>query len=108
MTRQRFLIRALALLAVVLMAAPLLADTAALWKQKCAPCHGENGTGETTMGKKLAVRNLASAEVQKQSDAALLAIITKGKNKMPAYGGKIADADLKALLAHIRTFGPKK
>ena len=96
----RFVAAALLLL---LIAVPCLADGASLYKTKCAACHGEDGAGATTMGKKLGVRALGSAEVQKQTDAQLLAILKNGKNKMPAYGGKIADADLSALVAHIRT-----
>lgn len=97
---RRFLI----LLLLLLLALPSFGDGAALFKTKCAACHGQTGAGDTVMGKKLGIRPLGSADVQKQTDAQLLAIVTGGKNKMPAYGGKIADADLKALVAHIRTF----
>ena len=79
------------------------ADGPALFKAKCAACHGQDGTGDTTMGKKLNVRSLASAEVQKQTDAELLDVMKHGKGKMPGYEGKIGDDGLKALLAHIRT-----
>jgi cytochrome c6 len=106
MNRRHFPI-ALAILMMV--ATPLFAaDAAATYKAKCFACHGEKGNGDTTMGKKLGVRNLASAPVQSQTDAALVKIITGGKNKMPPYGGKIPDPDIKALVAHIRTFAPAK
>ena len=96
------------LVVLTLIATPLLAaDAAALFKTKCFACHGEKGSGDTVMGKKLGIRNLASAPVQGQTDAALIAIITNGKQKMPAYGGKIPDPDIKALVAHIRTFATK-
>lgn len=101
---QRFALAAI----LLALAAPLLAgDTPALYKTKCAACHGEKGAGDTTMGKKLGVRALGSAPVQAQNDAALLQIIAKGKNKMPGFGGKVPDADLKLLVAHIRTFAAK-
>ena len=65
---------------VTLIAAPLFAaDAAANYKAKCFACHGEKGKGDTTMGKKLAVRNLGTAPVQSQNDAALTKIITDGK-----------------------------
>lgn len=90
---------------LLLLSTPLLAaDAAALYKSKCAMCHGDDGTGATTMGKKLGLRDLGSADVQKQTDAQLFDVVSKGKNKMPAYNGKIADADIKALVAHLRTF----
>lgn len=105
----RIVSRAIAVLIVATFAIPLFAaDTAApLFKTKCTPCHGEKGTGDTTMGKKLGVRNLASTDVQKQADSVLIGIITKGKGKMPAYAGKITDAEIKALVAHIRTLAVK-
>ena len=108
MNRKRFTLAfAATILATVWMAAPLATDTAALYKSKCFACHGEKGSGDTVMGKKLGVRNLGSAPVQAQNDAALTKIISGGKNKMPAYSGKISDADIKALVAHIRTFAAK-
>jgi mono/diheme cytochrome c family protein len=98
----------LAAVILALIATPLFAaDTAALYKTKCFACHGEKGSGDTVMGKKLGIRNLGSAAVQSQTDAVLLATIANGKQKMPAYGGKIPDADIKALVAHIRTFAAK-
>ena len=75
-----------------------------LYKSKCAMCHGPDGSGNTAMGKKLGAHDFASPEVQKLSDAQLTEIITKGKNKMPAYAGKLSDEQIKQLVAHIRTF----
>lgn len=101
--------RHIAVLAVLaLIATPLLAaDGASLYKTKCFACHGEKGSGDTVMGRKLGVRNIGSPAVQAQNDAALTAIITNGKQKMPAYSGKIPAADIRALVAHIRTFAAK-
>jgi cytochrome c6 len=104
MSRSRTLLAFLVLLVIAL---PLSADGPSIFKSKCAACHGADGKGETAMGKKLNIRSFAAPEVQKQTDAELLAISKKGKNKMPAYEGKITDADLKAVIAHIRTFAKK-
>ena len=78
-----------------------------LFKTKCAACHGVDGTGEVPMGKKLGARNLGSAEVQGQSDAQLTEIVTKGKNKMPAYEGKLTKEQIGQLVAYIRELGKK-
>lgn len=80
------------------------ADGPALFKSKCAMCHGPDGAGSTAMGKKLGVRALGSADVQKQSDSDLMTIIKKGKGKMPPYAGKLSDDEVKALIKHIRNF----
>jgi cytochrome c6 len=88
---------------------PLAAqDGPTLYKTKCAMCHGADGKGETPMGKKLNVRDLGSPEVQKQSDAELTTIISKGKNKMPPFEAKLTAEQIGQVLAHIRELGKKK
>src|SRR5258705_4449930 len=62
---------------------PAAADAAATYKAKCAMCHGADGKGDTPAGKKMGAHDFASPEVQKLSDAELVTIIAKGKNKMP-------------------------
>jgi mono/diheme cytochrome c family protein len=74
-----------------------------LYKAKCAACHGPDGKGDTAMGKNLKLRDLGSADVQGQSDADLNTIITKGKNKMPAYDGKLTKEQIDSLVKHIRS-----
>jgi mono/diheme cytochrome c family protein len=78
-----------------------------LYKTKCAACHGADGKGETAIGKANKMRDLASADIQKQSDEDLLEIITKGKNKMPAYGKSLKPEQIKDLVTYIRSFGKK-
>ncbi len=79
------------------------AETGADLFKKCAVCHGPDGKGQTAMGKNLKLRDLASADVQKQSDADLTTIITKGKNKMPASEGKLTKEQIDSLVKYIRT-----
>ena len=78
-------------------------DGAAVYKSKCAMCHGPDGAGQTTMGKNLKLRDLRSADVQKQTDAELTKWITDGKGKMPAYKTKLSADDINALVAFIRS-----
>ena len=88
---------------------PLLAQDAgaALYKTKCAVCHGPDGKGETAIGKANKLRDLGSADVQKQSDDELGAIITNGKGKMPAYGKSLKPEQVKELVAYIRSLAKK-
>jgi|SRR5581483_1861447 len=83
-------------------------DAATTYKAKCAMCHGADGKGDTPAGKKMGARDFASPEVQKASDADLTQIIEKGKNKMPAYTGKLTAAQIKDLVAYVRQFGKGK
>jgi mono/diheme cytochrome c family protein len=93
-----------------LLAAPLRGqgDAASLYKTKCSACHGPDGKGNTPVGKNLGIRDFASPEVQKETDAELVEITTKGKNKMPAYGSSLKDSQIKDLVAYIRDLAKKK
>ena len=94
-------------LALVLFAAPLVAGTpdgGALFKSKCATCHGPDGSGQTAIGKSMRLRSLGSAEVKKLTDAQLSAIISDGKNKMPGYKGKLSPDEIRQIVRYIRTF----
>jgi cytochrome c551 len=77
-------------------------DAAALYKSKCAACHGADGKADTSIGKSQKLRDLGSDEVQKQSDAELTDITANGKGKMPAYKGKLTDDQIKQLVSFIR------
>jgi cytochrome c6 len=79
------------------------ADAAATYKAKCASCHGADGSGQTAVGKKMNLKDLRSAEVQGMTDDQLLAIISKGKGKMPGYEKSLGAATCKDLVAYIRS-----
>jgi len=80
-----------------------LSEGGDVFKAKCAACHAADGSGNTPAGKKLNIRDLRSAEVQSQSDNALLSIIAKGKGKMPPYGNSLGEDKIRQLVAFIRT-----
>ena len=85
-------------------------DTATNWLHHCAPCHGKDGKGDTTMGKKLNVKNYHDARVQaafsdpEMERAIKEGVKTNGKETMKPFGNKLSDADTKALVAYIRSF----
>jgi cytochrome c6 len=81
-------------------------DAAATYKAKCAMCHGADGKG-SPVGLKMGAHDFTSPDVQKQTDAQLTETITKGKNKMPAYEGKLKDTEIKDLVAFIRGLAKK-
>ena len=85
------------------LSSPAAVDAAATFKAKCASCHGADGSGNTTVGKALKCRDLRSAEVQGQSDAQLLAIVTNGKGKMTGFGKTLGADSCKALVAYVRS-----
>ena len=76
-------------------------DAASTYKAKCAMCHGADGKGG-----KMGTKDFASPEIKGMTDAQLTEVITKGKPpRMPAYGEKLKDSDIKGLVAYIRTLG---
>lgn len=81
-----------------------LASGADVYKTKCAGCHGADGTGNTAAGKSMKVRDLHSSDVQGQSDAQLLNIISNGKGKMPGYEKTLGADVCKQLLQTVRSF----
>jgi len=98
--------------AVLLMvsAMSVLADGKALYEDGCAKCHGADGKGQTKMGQKLGAKDYTDAKVQDAltDDAAVKSIKEGIKDKdgkilmKPAEG--TSDADIKTLVAYMRTF----
>jgi cytochrome c553 len=87
------------------------ADAKALYEQSCAMCHGADGKGDTRMGQRLHCKDYTTAAVQDalKDDVALKSIKEGLKDKdgktlmrQPAEG--LADDEIKALVAYMRTF----
>lgn len=97
-----FLIALLLVSTVAIAAAQDAAAGKGIFTSKCAICHGPDGKGDSPIGKSLKVADLHSAAVQKMSDADLKTVITNGKNKMPAFKGKLTDAQIDQVISYIR------
>jgi mono/diheme cytochrome c family protein len=81
----------------------------AIFKAKCALCHGSDGRGKTTLGEELKARNLTTPEVQKQKDAALKQVISNGQGNMPPFEEQLSPAQIDQVLSYVRSeFGKKK
>jgi cytochrome c6 len=98
----------LALFAAAMVSAPA-ADVKEVWEKNCTKCHGADGKGETKLGKKSEVKDMTDAKWQAdlKDDKAFKSVkegIKEGdKIRMkPAEG--VTDEDIKALVAHTRTF----
>ena len=94
--------------AIILWGTALAAqDAAATYKAKCSACHGADAKGETPVGKKMGIKDLASPEVQKMSDDEMTAIIADGKNKMPSYKKSLKPEQIKELVGYLRSLAKK-
>jgi len=92
------LVLILAILGMILM--PLhafAADGAAIYKAKCASCHGPDGAGQTAVGKSMKIKDLKDATDVKN-------VVENGKGKMPAYKGKLAADELDAVVKFVQGF----
>ncbi len=92
----------LVLAAAIAGAAAAQAPGADTYKAKCAMCHGADGLAATPMAKNLKVLSFKAPEMLKASEAQFIASTKNGKNKMPAYAGKLTDAQIKDVVAFIR------
>jgi cytochrome c6 len=70
----------------------------ATYKSKCAMCHGATGQGDTPAGKSMKVLPFA-----KSAEGDMIAITTNGKGKMPAFKGKLTDAQIKEVNDYIHS-----
>ena len=89
-------------------------DTAAkeagakLFSDNCVPCHGQDGTGNTSSGKLLGAANLTTEKVQNLSDARLAHVIAEGKGQMQPFKSVLTHREIQDVLKYIREFGKKK
>ena len=85
------------------------ADAQENWATNCAQCHGKSGNADTKMGKTLNAKDLTDSKVQAEfTDAKATQSIKEGvkdngKTTMKAFGGKLTDDEIKALVAYVRT-----
>jgi mono/diheme cytochrome c family protein len=75
----------------------------AAYKLKCVLCHGADGKATTPAGKAFKAASFGDPAIVKTPDADLMAIVKKGKDKMPAFGGTMTDDQIKSVIAYIRT-----
>jgi mono/diheme cytochrome c family protein len=102
------------LLTIALTAAGALSasafDAKASYEKNCLKCHGKDGKGQTAMGKKAGAKDYTDPKVQEamKDDVAFKSI----KEGMKDKAGKVlmkpfedlSDAEIKALIAYMRTF----
>jgi mono/diheme cytochrome c family protein len=96
----------------ILIAAPLsarAADAKTHWDNNCVQGHGKDGRADTKMGKTLSAKDLTDPKVQaaftdaKATQSIKEGVKQNGKTTMKAFGGKLTDQEIKALVAYVRT-----
>ena len=78
-------------------------DANVLFEKHCDTCHGKDGQAKTFKAKFNHARNLTDAKWQAEvSDERIFNSITNGKGKMPAWGKKLSETQINALVAYVR------
>ena len=96
-----------ALAAVILLSGAMgFAQTSgeATYKAKCQSCHGAQGVPNPGIAKAMGVKPASDPSVKSLSEAQMIADTTNGKAKMPAFKGKLSDAEIKASVDYFRAF----
>jgi mono/diheme cytochrome c family protein len=84
-------------------ATALTKESRDVWiKAKCALCHGENGAGDTTHGRKTDTPDLRTEATRTKTDEALRACIEQGEHKMPAFRVKLTGEQVELLIRYVR------
>jgi len=112
-TRSRIWIH-LALAAVCLVVSGMSAAQEAkrLYSEKCANCHGADGSGHTTATNRMKVPDLRSKRVQQKSDDDLYAATAQGTSHESyphafLHTG-MTEVQIRNLVRYIRTFDEKR
>jgi cytochrome c6 len=79
-----------------------------IFREQCTGCHGPDGRAQTDMGKALQAADLTSEVIQQKSESQLSKSVRGGKGKMPAFENKLADDEIKAVVAHVKQLGKKQ
>jgi len=83
--------------------APNPIDAATIYRNQCATCHGNNGHA-SLKGKLKGAPNFDDARWQeKVSDDHIFNTITNGRDRMPAFGKKLSQAEIESLVQYVRS-----
>lgn len=81
-------------------------QTPALFKERCARCHGEDGLGQTVIGQMVGAPNFTDESWwnEEKNERRFVRSITEGRDDMPSFGKKLTRPEIKALAAYVKTF----
>jgi mono/diheme cytochrome c family protein len=85
-------------------------DLQKYWMDACARCHGVSGNGRDNSGKPLPDAGFDftdSRKANKKKDSDWIKVTLDGKDKMPAFKDKMAQADVEKMIPIIRKFAAK-
>jgi mono/diheme cytochrome c family protein len=79
------------------------ADASTTYNAQCAKCHGRDGRGRTTRGRRTHARDMTDANWQNDvTDERLFNSITNGRGKMPAFKKSLNENQIDELVNYVR------
>ncbi len=77
-------------------------DLKAFFQERCAVCHGPDGSGRSANGARLGGRNLAEARwLGRQEEDALVASVLRGRGAMPGFRRQLSEAEARTLVGDL-------
>ena len=77
-------------------------DLRAYFAERCAGCHGVDGSGRGPGGVRLGGASLQDPRtVGKASDEALVAVLLDGRGAMPGFRRQLGEADARRMIAEV-------
>jgi len=73
--------------------------------ENCSRCHGPDGSSNTFIGHRWHIPDLRSEPVQKLAIEQRIAIITHGRNNMPAHEKRLTAEEIKQVEGYVRELG---
>ncbi len=85
-----------------LASAQVIALGVEVYSQNCASCHGDQGQGHALVEQAPALNN--SEHAWHHPDGQIQDLIINGGSTMPAFGDKLSDGDIEAVIRYIQTW----
>jgi mono/diheme cytochrome c family protein len=78
-------------------------DAPTTFNAKCVKCHGRDGRGKTTQGRRTHARDMTDANWQNDvTDERLFNSITNGRGKMPSFKKSLNENQIDELVNYVR------
>jgi mono/diheme cytochrome c family protein len=94
-----------AALLLAILSLPLSAevrDLKSFYHERCAVCHGTDGTGRAANGDRLGGRAFTEPRwLAKQQEAALAASILKGRGAMPGFRRQLSEIEARRMVGEV-------
>lgn len=74
----------------------------AIYKAKCAMCHGATGTPSAGMAKSMGIKPVSDPAIQNLTVAQMIAVVKNGKGKMKPVTG-LTDEQIRAVVMFYRS-----